>query len=70
MAHLTRILGEIWLSMLSLFVITFGLVIIVTEGFGAFWAVFSPFNFWDWGLLLLLALPGIALLVFAKRLRR
>ena len=70
MAQLARILGEIWLCMLSLLVIIFGLIIIVTEGFGALWAVFSPFNLRDWGLVLILALPGIGLLVLAKSLRR
>ena len=45
MPQLARTLGEIWLCMLSLLVIVFGLIIIVTEGFGVFWAVFSPFNF-------------------------
>ena len=70
MAQLVRILGQIWLCMLSLLVIVFGLIIIVTEGFGVFWAVFSPFNLRDWGLVLILALPGIGLLVLAKSLRR
>ena len=69
MARLARMLGEIWICMLSLFVIVFGLIIIVTEGFGAFWAVFSPFNVRDWGLVLVLALPGIGLFVLAKSLR-
>jgi hypothetical protein len=69
-AQLVRVLGEIWLSLLSLFVVIFGLIIIVTEGFRAFWAVFSPFHIWNWGLVLILALPGIGLLVLAKRLRK
>ena len=70
MAQLARILAQIWLGMLSLFVIVFGLIIVMTEGFEAFWAVFSPFNLRDWGVVLVLALPGIGLLVFAKSLRR
>ena len=69
-AQLTRMLGEIWLCMWSLFVVVFGLIIIVTEGFEPFWAVFSPLNLRDWGLLLILALPGIGLLAIAKTLRR
>ena len=70
MAHLARMLGEIWLSMLSLFVVIFGLIIVVTEGFGALWAVFNPLNLRDWGVVLILALPGVGLLVLAKALRR
>ena len=69
-ADLVRILGETWLSLLSLIVIIFGLIIIVTEGFRAFWTVFSPFNIWNWGLVFILALPGIGLLALAKRLTR
>lgn len=69
-AHLVRILGEIWLSLLCLFVIVFGLIIIVTEGFYALWALFSPFNIRNWGLVFILTLPGIGLLVLAKRLTR
>ena len=70
LAHLVRILGEIWLSLLGLMVIIFALVVIVTEGFGAFWVVFSPFNTWHWGLVFVLALPGIGLLILARKLRR
>jgi len=70
MAQLARILGEIWLCMLSLCVIVFSLIVIVTEGSGVFWALFNPFNLRDWGLVLILALPGIGLLVLAKSLRR
>jgi hypothetical protein len=70
MAQLARILGEIWLCMLSLCVIVFSLIVIVTEGSGEFWALFNPFNLRDWGLVLILALPGIGLLVLAKSLRR
>jgi hypothetical protein len=69
MAELARILGEIWLSMLSLFVIIFGLIIIVTEGFGALCRVFSPLKLWDWDILIL-AVPGIGLLILAKALRK
>jgi hypothetical protein len=69
-AQLVRVLGEIWLSLLSLFVVIFALIIIVTEGFRAFWAVFSPFNIWNWGVVFILALPGIGLLIVAKRLKR
>jgi hypothetical protein len=69
MAQLMRILGEIWLSMLSLFIIIFALIIIVTEGFGALCRVFSPFKLWDWDILIL-ALPGMGLLILAKALRK
>jgi len=51
-------------------VVIFALVVIVTEGFGAFWVVFSPFNTWHWGLVFVLALPGIGLLILARKLRR
>jgi hypothetical protein len=68
MAQLARILAEIWLSMLSLFIIIFALIVIVTEGFQALWSMFS--NLSNWEELLALALPGISFLVLAKALRR
>jgi hypothetical protein len=66
MAHLLYVLGEICLSALGLMVIVSWLIFMVTRGFGAFWAMLTALSIRQWGLIFILALPGISLLILGK----
>ena len=64
------VIGYTWLSILGFSVVIGGIGIIVFDGMWEFWAIFSPFNIWNWGLIFLLALPAIGSMKLAERLDR
>jgi len=67
-ARILRVIGYVWLSLLGAVVALSGLFILLTDGIWKFWEIFSPFNIWNSGLILILALPAVSVLALAKRL--
>jgi hypothetical protein len=67
MSRVFKILAVVWASILAVSIAVGAVAIILTEGFGEFFAVFSPFNIWNWGLVFILALPAIGLMKLADR---
>jgi len=59
--------GIVWLCILGALVLIGSLGILFTKGIWEFWAVMSPFNFVNWILIAVLALPGVVLLKLSGR---
>jgi hypothetical protein len=70
MARFLRIVGYLWLGLLLASVFVGGLGLVIFEGVGKFLEIFGPSNLWNWGLIAILALPGLGLLKLADRIDR
>ncbi len=69
-AKLLRAFAYGWGFLLMLSVMVGLIGIWWKEGFGAVREVFSPFNLWNWGLIILLSLPAVGANVLADKLTK
>ena len=60
-------IGTIWLYLLGLAVFVGAIGILLFEGVGRLFEIFSPFNIWNYLLILLLALPGWGALLLSRK---
>jgi hypothetical protein len=69
-AKVFRVLGQIWLSLLGVLILVGWIGIIWKEGWMRMTEVFSPFNLWNWGAILVCAAPGLACMFIADKLQQ
>lgn len=69
-SKLLRIVGYIWAGLLFATVLVGAISILIFQGIGRLWEVFSPFNIWNWGLIFVLALPAVGMFKLADRLEK
>ncbi len=68
LAKIVKVLGHIFLwGGFTLIVIGY-VGIVITNGFGALQETLSPFNVWNWIVVMLTLAPGVLLLTWAKKL--
>jgi len=63
-----NILGYVWLALTFAAVAIGSLAILIQDGLMEFLWLFSPFNIWNYLLIILMAAPGFGLLMIADKL--
>jgi len=65
--QMLRGIGTAWCTAVFVIVMLGFIGIAFTDGLGAAIAIFSPFNLWNTGLILLFLAPGLLLLYLGER---
>ena len=70
LSKILRIAATVWLVGVVIVVMGSYASILYFQGLWKFWEVVSPFNIWNYGLIFLVALPGIFLFWLSEKMSK